>query len=62
MDKKGRPRTFRPWPENDARLAFAERLDLNVSELVNEVLKQHLKPALEQKARKIRELMSQPVP
>jgi len=59
---KGKQRTFRPWPENDERLAFAERVDLNVSEVINEVLKEHLKPHLERKTKKLREALAVPVP
>lgn len=54
--------TFRPWPENQERLAFAERLDLNVSEVINEVLKSHLRSHLENKTKKIREALSVPIP
>jgi len=57
-----RPRTFKAWPENQERLAFAEKLDLNVSELINEVLQQHLKTHLEKKTKKIREALSVPIP
>lgn len=31
-------RSFLPTPRNQERLAFAEKLDLNISELINEVL------------------------
>jgi hypothetical protein len=55
-------RTFRPWPENQERLAFAEKLDLNVSELINEVLERHLKDHLHTKTKKLREALSVPIP
>jgi hypothetical protein len=55
-------RTFRPWPENQERLEFAEKLDLNVSEVINEVLQQNLKRHLESKTKKLREQLSVPVP
>lgn len=34
---KDRPygRTFRPWPENQERLEFAEKVGLNVSEIAD---------------------------
>jgi len=55
-------RSFRPSAKNRARLAFADKIGLNVSELVNEVLEKHLKEAIEDRARKIREAVSAPVP
>lgn len=60
--KAAAPRTFRAWPENEERLAFAKRIGLDVTELVNEVLAKGLKPVLEQKAKKIREAVTAPVP
>ena len=30
---------FRPWPENKKRLELAEQIGLNISELLNETLK-----------------------
>ncbi len=59
---ENRSRTFRPTTVNQDRLAFAEKLDLNVSELINEVLEKHLKTHLEQKTKKIREALSVPIP
>jgi hypothetical protein len=55
-------RTFQPWPKNRDRLAFADKVGLNVSELINEVLDDHLKKHLEAKANKIREAVSSPIP
>lgn len=55
-------RTFRPWQENQERLAFAERVGLNVSEVINEVLKGNLKRHLEAKLKQVREAASVPVP
>ena len=55
-------RTFRPWIENQERLEFAERLDLNVSELINEILSKHLRSQIEGKTKKLREALSVPVP
>lgn len=60
--KKGPYRSFKPWAENQERLAFAEKLDLNVSELINEVLEKHLRSHLETKTRKLREALNAPVP
>lgn len=55
-------RSFRPTPENQERLEFAERLDLNVSELINEALQRSAKEIIEKKAKKLREALSVPVP
>ncbi len=62
MSKQRVQRNFRPWPENQERLEFAEKIGLNVSELINEILKDQLKPRLEKKAKQIREAVSAPVP
>lgn len=63
MSVKAKPgRTFRPWPENQERLEFAEKIGLNVSELINEILRDALKPRLEKKARAIREAVAAPIP
>ena len=54
---------FRPWTQNQDRLVFArETLGLNVSELINEVLDKHLKKHMEEKAKKLREALSAPIP
>ena len=56
-------RNFRPWPENQERLEFAEKtLGLQVTDLINEVLQKHLKPTLEAKTKKLREALSVPIP
>jgi len=62
MKEKLTQRSFKAWPRNQERLEFAEQLDLNVSELINEVLEKHLKPHLESKTKKLREQLSVPVP
>ena len=46
--------SFKPWPENEQRLAFAGRIGVNVSELINEVLRERLEQALEEKPKKLR--------
>ena len=56
------PRGFRAWPENQERLEFAEKIGVNVSELINEILKDNLKPRLERKTKLLREALSAPVP
>ena len=61
MSKTGQ-RGFRPHPEVQKRLEFAEQRGLNVSEIINEVLAKGLKQHLEQKMRQIRETLSVPVP
>jgi hypothetical protein len=63
MSKRKLPRAFRPWPANEERLDFAdEKLGLNVSELINEVLEQHLRHHLETKTKKLREALNVPIP
>lgn len=57
-----RSRSFKPWPENRERLEFAEKIGINVSELINELLKDHLKPRLEKKVKAVREAVAAPVP
>jgi len=57
-----KPRTFRPWQENQERLEFAEKLGINVSELINELIAPVLRPAIEKKQKKIREVATAPVP
>ena len=44
---------FRPWPEVQKRLELADGLGLNVSELINEVLKNNLEHALRDKSKKL---------
>ena len=46
-------RSFKPWPENEQRLAFAGRIGVNVSELINEVLKERLDHALSKRTKEI---------
>lgn len=53
-------RTFRPWPENQEWLRFADKIGLNVSQEINEVLKEHLARHLETKGRKLREALATP--
>lgn len=61
--KVAHSRNFRPWPTNQERLDFADKtLGLNVSEVINEVLEQHLRKHLETKTRKLREALSVPIP
>jgi hypothetical protein len=62
-DRYAKTRSFRPWDGNRKRLDYAEeKLGLNISEVVNEVLEQHLKTHLERKAKQLREALSVPVP
>jgi hypothetical protein len=62
MSKAAAGRTFRPWPDNRERLEFAEKVGVNVSELINEILRDTLKPRLEKKVKAIREAVAEPVP
>ena len=61
MEKRNQ-RNFRPIPENQKRLEYAEQIGLNVSELINEVLKKYLKPTLDSKVSEVRRQLSTPVP
>ena len=56
------PRNFRPWPEVQKRLEFANEVGLNVSEIINEVLLKHSKPIIEEKIKKIQNRLAAPVP
>ncbi len=61
--KKPRPmRGFRATPENEERLQYAEKLGLNLSEIVNEILADHLRDHLSKKTAKLREALTAPVP
>jgi hypothetical protein len=62
MQKKTNAWGFRAIPENQERLEFAEKIGVNVSELINEILKDTLKLRLEKKAKAIREAVAAPVP
>ncbi len=46
-------RSFKPTPENEKRLAFAGRIGVNVSELINEVLRERLDAALAKKTKEL---------
>ncbi len=50
---KTRTKTFQPWPENAQRLEVASRIGINVSELINEILKDNIDQALERKSKQI---------
>ena len=59
-------RSFRLWPENETRLAYASSIGLNASELVNELLRDHLRARLEdvrrEQSAKLKAALAQPVP
>jgi hypothetical protein len=62
MKEARKPRAFRPWPENEVRLEYAQTVGIDVSELINELLRDSLKPRIEKKLKSIRETVAQPVP
>lgn len=66
MSEKMKPSTFRAWPENQERLEYAQKLGLEVSQIVNELLKEHLRPYLTKvkatKAKELRETLDAPIP
>ncbi len=57
-----RTRTFKPWPQNQERLELADKLGINVSELINEALDKSAKQLIETKVKKLREALSTPIP
>jgi post-segregation antitoxin (ccd killing protein) len=61
-NKKAVPRNFRVWPENQERLEFAEKVGLNVSEVLNEALTKSLKATLEKMLKEKREALAVTVP
>lgn len=62
MSKALKARAFKAWPENQERLEYAEKIGLNVSELINEILHDNLKPRLEKKVKAVREVIAAPIP
>jgi len=66
MEKAAKPVAFRPSALNQERLDYARKLGADVSKILNEILEEHLKPALERvrkdKAKEMRETLSAPVP
>jgi len=59
---EAKQRSFRPWPENQERLEIADKLGLNVSELINEALERTAKKLIEEKTKQLREALSVPIP
>lgn len=55
-----RARAFRPWPENQERLELADRIGFNVSELINEVLRDHLNQHMTKKTETMRKALAAP--
>jgi len=42
-----------PWDDNKRQLTMADKLGLNVSELINEILREHLNQHLARKAQQL---------
>jgi hypothetical protein len=59
MEKKYRPVSFQPWPENERRLELAGEIGLHVSELLNEAVKSTFDDLLKKKSRKIQLALQQ---
>ena len=59
-------RSFRLWAENKERLDYAANIGLNASQVVNEVLQQHLKGYLESarsdQQKRLKSALAQPIP
>lgn len=57
---------FRLWRDNRERIDYAKRIGLNASELVNEILREHLRERIEKvragKLRELKEVLSEPLP
>jgi hypothetical protein len=66
MNERGKTVSFWASQTNQERLEYAKKLELNVSQIVNELLEKHLKGYLEKakadKTRQLRETLEAPVP
>lgn len=60
MSSKYPQRTFRPWEENQERLEFADKLGFNISELINEVLKENLQKHMTTKVDRLKKALGTP--
>lgn len=64
--KKNSTRGFRPKGKTRERLEYAEKLGLNISELVNNILEDHLRDYLSKEIKDrqaaLREALNAPVP
>lgn len=49
---------FRLWPENEKRLEVAAKNGLNVSEMLNELIRDNFRPYVQKKAKQYTELAS----
>ncbi len=58
--KKHTHRTFRPWEENQERLELADKIGFNVSELINEILRDHLNQHMTKKTEQMRKALAVP--
>jgi post-segregation antitoxin (ccd killing protein) len=54
-EKLGKARSFRQWLKNEERLEKAEKLDLNVSELINQAVDKALSQVLVETLKKRKE-------
>jgi hypothetical protein len=59
---KSVPRSFKPWPENQKRLEYAQQIGLEVSNVVNELLSKYLKSYLEKEKAARAAVFNAPVP
>jgi hypothetical protein len=55
---KRNQRNFRLWPENEKRLEVAAKNGLNVSEMLNELIRDNFKQYVEKKAKFYSQLAS----
>ena len=57
-----KPRSFRPSAKNQERLEFAEKLEINVTDVINEALEKYGRTIIEGKVKKLREALNVPIP
>lgn len=66
MSTETKQKAFRLWSTNAERLDWATQMGMNASELVNQVLADHLKTYLEKakaaKARELKQVLAADVP
>jgi len=62
MKQRVIPRSFKPWPENDERLEYAQKLGFEVSVIVNELLRENLKPWIDREKQKRLKALTSPTP
>jgi hypothetical protein len=62
MQKQASPRGFRPAPEVEERLQYAEKLGLKINAVVNDLLREHLGEYLDKRKAELRRALNAPTP